>query len=108
MAGGVFVLGEFVENGQRQAALIMIQSLQAQLAALMGVIGINPDINNAPMPRAPSAHKSQAEIDFLTEEEENKVEESLEAVRQEAQRESLSIQEQWAKQRKTLDEAETF
>lgn len=86
----------------KQAAMIMIQSMQAQLVGLMNVLGIGA------VPSAyPAAHRqdpTKVEPDFLSTEEEDKVEESLESIRKEALGETALIQDRWKKLRELIDE----
>lgn len=95
-----------MDPAQRQAAMIMIQSLQAQLVGLMNVLGINA-IPTAPnhMPRPQSATAPQ---EYMSDEEEETIDKELEQVRKDAERETESIQSRWEKQRDLVDKVGTF
>jgi hypothetical protein len=87
---------------QKQAILAMVQSIQGQLIALQGLVGMSAS-GAPPIQPSPSIPKDP-QFDPLSEEEEDKIEASLEATRQDLSREAEIVAGQWERQRLAMAE----
>lgn len=93
-----------MDSSQRQAITIMIQSIQAQLMGIQGILGLGAAPQAAPGNYVPPPRDSEV----LTDDEEEQLGKRMESVRREAEQETADIQQKWAAQRSALDTSGVF
>ncbi len=81
---------------QKQAVLVMLQSIQSQIMQVQSLLGFDVASSNPAAPR--ETPRSPAQTEYLSDEEEAKLEAHLEEQRQDGLKEAEMIAKAWARQ----------